>query len=503
MGYNNEVSKIGKMLKSHPNEVNLYSENGKVGIKYTDGGIFYPAEFDQIEVCEKYVYFLKDGCLTLYSPTHIRSWNIENEKSGYIYANNGKLGWKDPKGNILIPTLYDDISRWGENVYEVLSGCHWHYVNGDLEEILTDFTLSEEDKEDEPPFDLYHPNNKILTIQEYVGHKVDDDPNVVNIDGIWMRLSRKTGKEVSEMLVNSEDEYPMTEEDLRLFNNSFSYEYNVYLLHSKSEKGVCDCLRQAYKMGAYNSSWYYIIKVWKAIGEEPLAGELRAIRYSLGKSQQLGRLEFALGHDNSLQSGETKILMVTYYNERCFPPAIEYNWTNFLNEQSLDTIKANIPELHRIVEKTYQPEHINEVWWDMLHDRINDINYDSNRSWEETKRVLDFFKKDDTSYIRGVNWCIECFMDCDISQNDPYFYINKLRWLLENGANVNFFREGVTGMDQLNRQPDTFLNDCPVTNSMINECKQLMRQHGALTLKELIHVESENDDYRLELSRMR
>ena len=501
--YINEIKKIGMTLRFHPDEVSLYRENGKVGVCDTDGSIIYSAQFDQIEICEKYVYFLKGGYLTLYGPTSIRCWNIENEERGYIYANNGKLGWKDHDGSILIPPLYDEISRWGDNVYVVLSGDHWHYINNNMEEILTDFTRLEEDEEGKPPFGFSHLNNKILTVQEYVGHEVVEDRNVVYLDGVWMRLSRKTGREISEMLVNSEDEYPMTEDDLRLFNNSFSYEYNVYLLHSKSEKGICDCLRQAYKMRANSNSWYYLVKVWKAPGEEPSAGELRAIRYSIAKSEQLGRLEFALGHDDSLQAGETKMLMVTHYNERCFPPSIEFKWTNFLNKHSLDTIKANIPKLRKIVENKYRPEYIEEVWWDMLHDRINDINCHANRSWEETERVLDYFKNKDTTYLYGVHWCVERFMACDMSKTDPYFYINKLRWLLKNGANVNFIKVGETGMDLLNKQPKTLLNDFPVTESMINECKRLMRQYGAMTMKELVASESENNDYRIELSRMR
>ena len=502
MEYNAEFKKIGNMLMFHPDDVNFYWENGKVGLIKSDGSIFHPAEFNQIEVCEKYIYFLKDGLVTLYQPTHIRSWNLEYETKGYIYAYNGKLGWKDSKGEILIPAKYDEISRWGEDVYEVLSGDHWHYINGDLMEILTDFTQLEGDEDDEPPFDLYHPNNKVLTVQEYIGHKVNSDPNVINLDGTWVRLCRKTGREISEMLVNSEDECPMTEDNLRLFNNSFSYEYGVYLMHSKSEKGVCDCLRQACRMGAYNTSWYYLVKVWKAPGMEPSAGELRAIRYSIAKSRQLGRLEFALGHDCSLEPRETKMIIVTHYNERCFPPDIEFDWTDFLNEKSLDEITAYIPVLKKTIEETYLPEYIKEVWWDMLHDRINDINYDPNRSWEETERVIGFFKKDDTSYLRGVNWCVERFMDCDTSKTDPYIYINKLKWLLENDANVNFIERGETGLDLLNKKPDTFLNKSPVTESMIEECKQLMRQHGALTMKELIREESQNTDYQVELSRM-
>ena len=499
--YNDQIKLIGKTLMSQNGEV--FIERGKAGVKDANGKVLVPAEYDQIEKCSKYIYILRDGYLTLYSPRSIRSWNIENESRGYMYAEKGKLGWKDFYGYILIPAEYDEISRWGDDVFEVQTGSHWHYINCNKEEILTDFAPLGEDEEDDPPFDLYHPDNKILTVQEYVGHNIDSDPNVVNLDGVWVRLSRKTGREISEMLVNQEDEYPMREEDLMMFNNSFSYEYNVYLMHSYAERGVCDCLRQAYKMGAFDSSWYYLVKMWKASGEEPLAAELRAIRYSIGKSHQLGKMHFALGHDSSLGPGETKMLIVTHYNERCFPPSIEFKWADFLCEQSLENIKANIPELRRIVKETYLPEYINEVWWDMLHDRINDISYNSQRSWEETERVLDYFKKDDTAYLRGVHWAVECLMECDTSKVDPYFYINKLKWLIENGALVNFIKKGETGLDLLNKPPRTFLNDHPVSNDIISECKKMMIQYGALTMKELIKKESLNNDYLVELQRMR
>ena len=261
--YIDQIKLIGKTLMSQNGEV--FIERGKAGVKDANGKVLVPAEYDQIEICSKYIYILRDGYLTLYSPHSIRSWNIENESRGYMYAENGKLGWKDPNGKILIPAEYNEISRWGDDVFEVQSGSHWHYINCNMEEILTDFEPM--DEEEVPPFDLYHPDNKILTVQEYVGHKIDSDPNVVNLDDVWVRLSRKTGREISEMLVNQEDEYPMKEDDLMMFNNSFSYEYNIYLMHSYTPKGVCDCLRQAYKMGAFNSSWYYLVKVWKASGK--------------------------------------------------------------------------------------------------------------------------------------------------------------------------------------------------------------------------------------------
>lgn len=499
--YYADIKLIGNILSS--NSGTLFWEAGKVGLKDLKGNIIVPAEYDQIEKCRRYLYILKDNYLTLYCPGSIRSWNIKNDKSGYMYAEEGQLGWKDSDANILIPARYDEISRWGDDVFEVLSDGQWHYINCQLEEILTDFTPFDDDSEEEPPFDLYHPNNKVLTVREYVGREVKGDPNVVNINGAWVRISRKIGREISEMLVNMEDEYPMQDDDLRLFNNSFSYEYSVYLMHSNAENGVCDCMRQAYKMHAFEDSWYYLIKVWKAPKEKPLAKELRAIRYYTDNKERIGHLKFALGHDNSLDPGETMMLMVTHYNERCFPPKIEYDWTNFLCEQSLENIKAYLPELRSKVEETYLSKYIDEVWWDMLHDRINDISYSANRTWAETEKVLDYFKKYDTEYLYGVYWTVKHLMNCDTSKEDPYFYMNKLKWLLNYGAYVNTYIEGETGLDLLNKSPRVFLNNHPVDEITISECKKFMIQNGALTIKELKEREALNDDYSIELQRMR
>lgn len=507
-GYNDkEIKVIGEKMMYHSDEVILFVEEGKVGIKNLDGSILVPADYDQIEKCEKYIYILQDDYLSLYSKRNIHGMNIHTHDNGYMFAKNGKLGWKDANGEILISAQYDDIQRWGKDFYVVQTGKHWHYINGNMEDLLSNDDDDEESIENDydelPPFNFSVSNNKVITIQEYVGHEVKGDKYVVTVDDEWVRLSLMTGKEIAETLVNPHDEYPMTNDALNMFNNSFSYEFNAYLMYSDKEKGICDCLRQAYKMRANGNSWYYLVKVWKAPGEEPLAGELRALRYAIDRSRRLGVLQFALGHDESLKSGETKMLMVTHYNERCFPPSIEFEWTDFLNEQPLDIIKANIPELRKRVESTYLPEYIDEVWWDMLHDRIDEIRYDASRSWEETERVLDYFKENDTAYVNGVYWTVELFMDCDMTKTDSYFYIKKLEWLLKNGANVNVYKRGKTGLDLLDQPPRDFLNEKPVDEQTIEECKKVMFQYGALTMKELKKQESLNDDYRIELCRMK
>lgn len=43
---------------------------------------------------------------------------------------------------------------------------------------------------------------------------------------------------ICQLLVNPEDEKPMTDADLEEFNNKFSYEYAVYQVTSSEPQGV-------------------------------------------------------------------------------------------------------------------------------------------------------------------------------------------------------------------------------------------------------------------------
>ena len=219
-GYNDkEIKKIGEQMMFHPDEVILFHENGKIGIKNLDDSILIPAKYDQIEKCEKYIYILQDDYLSLYGEHNLHGMNIHTHDNGYMFARNGKLGWKDVDGSILIPAQYDEIQRWGKELYVVQTGKRWHYINGNMEDLLNsgDDDSVEDDYNELPPFIFSASNNKVLTIQEYVGHKVDGDDHVVTVDDEWERLSLKTGAEIAEILVNPHDELPMTKDDLRLF----------------------------------------------------------------------------------------------------------------------------------------------------------------------------------------------------------------------------------------------------------------------------------------------
>ena len=66
-GYNDkEIMKIGEQMMFHPDEVVLFHENGKIGIKNLDDSILIPAKYDQIEKCEKYIYILQDDYLSIW-----------------------------------------------------------------------------------------------------------------------------------------------------------------------------------------------------------------------------------------------------------------------------------------------------------------------------------------------------------------------------------------------------------------------------------------------------
>ena len=83
-----------------------FTKNGHVGWKTPSGDLIMPPIYDQIEICESFIwanyanreiFIYKNGCLS------------EREKSDNKFYENGKIGLKNPDGTILFPAIYDEI----------------------------------------------------------------------------------------------------------------------------------------------------------------------------------------------------------------------------------------------------------------------------------------------------------------------------------------------------------------------------------------------------------
>lgn len=486
-----------KLMRYNPSNVE-FTENGKLGWKTKKGEILIPAEYDQIEKCANVLYVRKGDDFELYFSNGGAEAYSHLYEEGSFFVENKKFGWR--KGDdIIIPAIYDYIHSWGDCLFVVtLDGNHF-YVNEKNERVLTNIRHFDGEDEEEIPFNFSVSENKVLTISEYIGHEVKNDPNVVKMD-TWVRLDRISHEEIMQLLINPDDETPINEKELENYNSQFSYEFNAYKAKSKAKQGIQDCLDKMGKMCAHSNSWYYIIKVWKAEGEEPTAEELRYLRYFIEGKNRIGSIVFALGHDSSLKAGETKMLMLTHYNEECFPPSFQFDWYEYVNEHTLSEIKEQMKVQRKTVEEKILSDYIEEVWQNHFTGIISDIRYCASRSWDETAKVLDFFKQYDDSY----QYCVKSTVDdlfnyCESnSVESDEFLLNKLRWLLENGSDVNVHSHNKTALDVISENTSA-KSEFHYNAETIDRCLELLHQYGAKTIKEIQKEESANTDYRVEL----
>jgi hypothetical protein len=486
-----------KLMRYNPSDVE-FTENGKLGWKTKKGEILIPAEYDQIEKGANVLYVRKGNDYELYFSNGGAEAYSHFYENGSFFVENKKFGWR--KGDqIIIPAIYDYIHSWGDYLFVVtLDGKHF-YVNEKNERVLTNIRHFDGEDEEEIPFNFSVSENSVLTISEYVGHQVKNDPNVVRMYS-WVRLDRISHEEIMQMLINPDDEAPINEKELENYNSHFSYEFNAYIAKSKAKRGIQDCLDKMGKMCAYSNSWFYVIKVWKAEGEEPTAEELRYLRYFIEGKNRIGNIVFALGHDPSLKAGETKMLMLTHYNEECFPPSFQFDWYKYVNEHTLSEIKDQMKVQRKTVEENIDSDFIEEVWQNHLTGIISGMKYRASRSWDETTKVLDFFKQYDDSY----QYCVKSTVD-DLfnywesnSIETDEFLLNKLRWLLENGSDVNVHSHNKTALDVI-RENTSSKEHMKYNAESIERCLELLHQYGAKTIKDIQEEESANTDYCVEL----
>ncbi|MCH5301424.1 MAG: hypothetical protein J1E77_01165, partial [Prevotella sp.] len=274
-----------------------------------------------------------------------------------------------------------------------------------------------------------------------------------------------------------------------------------------------DCLKKLQSMGLHDNSWHYIVKVWKPVGENPTAEELRFLRYQIEEHGQLGKLHFCLAHDENLRSGETKMFVVTHYNERCWPPSWELGWQNERNELSLSQIKKRLKELRKTIDEEVLEPFRDEVWNDLFWGGIYSICYSKERTWRNTLEVLEYFKNVGSPIVDGIrheakelNFAL--VWKSSFSRGRCAFHLRKLKWLLENGADVNAHFENYTALDYLIGNYKTILNDkfSKKDEDYIKNTREkaiaLLVAHGAKTMQQLKEEESQNEDYRIELQKM-
>lgn len=483
-------------------------QEGLYGAIDKNGKELLPYIFDQIEILRDSVFVRMGNSYWELDFNSCSAMSGDYSATGF-FVKKGKKGWQ-VDGKEVIPALYDYIYHsHGSNYYEVQLNGEYKYIDEHMNPVLTNVRHCTDTVM--PTFPLRVNEKNVIIMREYVGQKNDDNNNVVMLNSNWVCLDRVTCEELMDMLINEDDEQPMTLNDLELFNNDFSYEYAVHMV--KSTGGIRECWQKMLDMNVDSNSWHYIVKVWCAKGEHPEASDLRFLKEEIEMHKQLGQLHFAFGHDDKLSAGETKMLIVTHYNERCWPADFEFAWNANIDTCSLKELKKELEKLEKEINDRVFPEYRQQVLQEQFDEAITGMRCDYNRKWSETVKILDWLNEKDKTYKRSSVYYItqsyvNSFMFWDKkSKVECDFRFKKLKWVLEQGANCNYHKHGKTALDLIRDGMKCYENiiskkEQGYLTSMQQRCERLLLSFGAKTMVELKNDQAMNTDYKQELKRM-
>lgn len=477
----------------------IFESDGLYGIKDEDGTVTYPAKYSFIGKCIDHVLFLEpsgnyvkmtEGCTE-------SGFMAEDERPFVI---NGKAGIKKD-GKVIIPAEYDYIrSKFGETVFYAVKNGREMYINDEGKEVLTRVRRFEGEDAQSSPFWLCSNEFDYITAMNYVGTPIDDNPNVVKIYNNWIELERYSKEEIMKMLIDPSDDLSLSEKNLELLCNDFSYEYSFYFANAKGKKPLSSCMEQFKNMHAFSNSWYYVIKLWQAPGEHVTAKELRNFVHELHKNRVIGNPIFAVGHDEHLKTGEVKMLMVTHYHERCWPAQFEYDWAEKLRTLSIASLMREAPALRKEVDEYVLDEYKEEVFQDQLLDCIKGMKYYYDVSWEDVRKALDYFLSIGSPIKRAlINYAYNAQRASGKAETE--FYLHAAIWAVENGDDVNACRNGDSVLDIVANIMEKCLNDTTITLS--STLYELLIARGAKSFKEIDQEYRNNTDYFKQLEYMK
>jgi hypothetical protein len=223
----------------------------------------------------------------------------------------------------------------------------------------------------------------------------------------------------------------------------------------------------------------------------------------LNKTRQLGSLVIAVGHDEKLNSGEVRMMLLTHYNERCWPADFEFEWARKCRNLSIKELKEAVPELKQTIDDMVYEKYKEEVFLDQMRDVIAELEYDPSLSWEEVEPILDFFRQQGSPFKYVVRPFLQVAEMKAVAMNIDAvdFYLHAVLWALKHGAVVNGSSNRQSSLDVVRK-----LADKPALAPIIDTIREVennLLQRGAKTKAELVEDENSNTDYYKELERMR
>lgn len=503
--YNDELLAEYRLLKNGA----LFEKNGLWGLKNEDGSVLRQPIFQFIGKCSDKILLIKPNWdYEEYWPGAEVEGIIEIDERPFFV--NGKAGFKR-NGHVVIPAIYDYLEvAFGNNqgrVFLAMKDKKTMYVDETGKEVLTRVKHFPDEELDHSPFWLTTDYFEYFTTMGYVGGPQEDNPNVVKLAGEWVELERYSKDEILHMLINPADDLALTEENLKFMRSTFSYEYSIYFANAHGKNPIQKCREQLQKMNVFCNTWYYIIKIWLAPGEQLQAKELREFSQFMNstKNRALGTPLFAVGHCDSLHSGEVRMLMITHYHERCWPSSYEFEWSDKCEDYPIYKLKEELPWLRSEIDENVIKEQSDEVFDELVYCCISELKYYEEQSWEQACEALEYFWEVGSS----VRYSLLSFLEkakkyrAKKRRNDhaTCFFLKAAMWALEKGDKVNRISHRRTALDYMNAIMETDLEGEVFLLSRRLWAK--LMQNGAKTYRQLRDEHEANTDYFKELEYLR
>ena len=480
----------------------VFAKDGAFGCM-KEGEVICPPVFDKIEFIKdgETVFLQRGGMYTTFSRSGSNVMNGSLEKKDGFFVADGKKGWLRD-GKVLIPAVHDEIYKWwGLDVFQVEDGDAVRFFNSAGEEVLT--YVRELDAEDIyiSPFSQVMNDGDIFTVLEYPANKAIPVSNVILTDGgEKVSINRFSRSELMEELVNPADLLPLRKEDLALFNNDFSYEYSAYRFTVGGEHPVDRLLELFGQFGVPSNSWNYVIRICTAPGSPVPAMELRALRYYMEaeSTRCLSKL-VAVGEDKALSPGEMSVLVITHYNERCWPAHFEFQWIDDCNSCTLEQLLEKEVEMKKAVEENVLEQYKAEVLEDQYKSAFYNVRYNRKRTWEEAEKVYDYLGQKSRMFTSELrSYCLSLNSARCISEMK--YFLHLVEWALRNGAVVNLVEGGRTALDAVE---DGLKHErIDGRKRVLRKTKDLLLSYGAKTLSQLRSDEKAGEpslEYELEM----
>lgn len=481
-----------------------FMENGLWGLKDKEGIILEP-KYDQIELCKELLYVHSGNEYSIYYPIGKVDEGEDDPDDNRFYKD-GKIGLKYPDGRLRFPAIYDCVKEWkGYDVVYVRRGNDFHYYDREGMEILTDYTITKDEKSKYEPFFVDEKQSTGIVINKrFVDKRINN--NCVKMGKQWVELSRIPCKDVKKTFGNCEI-IPVPDDSFSEFESPSTYIYSCFSATSRSDNPVEDCIAQLSILGAYRATWKFITKIcihpastitmdtikkfWLIYSNDSDLKDKKPIQSCFGIEDWL---RIGVGYDNTLAKDELHVMQIHYYNDRSHAP-IEIEWVNAVQHKKAKDVEDIKQQLDIYIEKLRKElgkNVANNVHYEILENCRIPYNIETELSTDDEISKYDYltsigFLCHDTLWHICASMMAKSFDNEEnahaMSKKQLAFCKSKIQWLLKHETCKNFVSMKKMPLDIITKLKQLY-DERNWNIEVLSEIEMLMRNSGCKYVQE-------------------